>query len=122
MKRINLAGQNVIPTHVGVDLNRHRWGPDIHPLSPRTWGWTFAPDNLHFPAIVIPTHVGVDLSADSVDGDLPVIPTHVGVDLTLSHSRGRMVSYPHARGGGPSARLTGCSSTWVIPTHVGVDR
>ena len=138
----HLGRDEVVPTHVGVDLERasplpsrrccphaRGGGPQTDyndlvcmALSPRTWGWTCRMHANTLPDSVVPTHVGVDL------------PT-----MACSTSPN---CCPHARGGGPRKRATladesGLSPrTWgwtigtggistgahVVPTHVGVDR
>ncbi len=134
--------RRVVPTHVGVDRvtrfpdrlsvgrpHARGGGPKGAKTigiggasSPRTWGWT-----------------GEDqMTADRT----PVVPTHVGVDRRKSPPERASWGRPHARGGGPdrlghlsvvhqsSPRTwgwtvetrSGAMASWVVPTHVGVDR
>ncbi len=92
---------DVVPTHVGVDLQRGPLGAgrrrrphargggpmgvkvvgSIGKSSPRTWGWT-------------------GLHGDRREGP-GVVPTHVGVDRTPRELKPSRRSRPHARGGGP---------------------
>ena len=90
--------------------------------SPRTWGWT------------------VNTGAQLVG--FRVFPTHVGMDRASTQCVTSQACIPHARGDGPyqavrvpasptySPRTWGWTegrdalarTTWVFPTHVGMDR
>ncbi len=134
--------RGVFPTRVGVDRDdgagctgvecvphARGGGPKAiekalvaQACSPRAWGWT-------------------DAMAERA-AKLDVFPTRVGVDRRLARGAARAPGVPHARGGGPAARVT-TEPTWtcsprawgwtdlsehvnpdleVFPTRVGVDR
>ena len=158
------TGNDVVPTHVGVDrgvVSSHRirssrphargGGPvfllarsAMTKSSPRTWGWTDERVLQQLASAGRPHARGggpfiTPLSFD----DASVVPTHVGVDrpywrrrpwprqssprtwgwtAAIAPSLRHSLRRPHARGGGPVIAGSRTCPSFVVPTHVGVDR
>ena len=141
--RVDVSGESVpSPTHVGMDRfagicaasttpepHARGDGPDELDAvngparrAPRTWGWT------------VRTRPRTECRSPS--------PTHVGMDRRRAACAAASSPEPHARGDGPSVRVTPSgevsraprtwgwtdwwggrvSARWPSPTHVGMDR